>query len=63
MNAFIHMLIVVLLTMTCISYETHQGECRLSIRGTRCGLSPLWSFSSSVGGVDDFPTLTMFSLW
>ena len=38
--------------MTCI--ETHQGECRFSIRGTRCGLSPLWSFSTSVGGVEDF---------
>ena len=58
-----YMLIVVLLTMTCISYETHQGECCFSIRGTRCGLSPLWSFSTSVGGADDFPTLTMFSVW
>ena len=52
------MLIIVLLTMTCIFYETHLGECRFSIRGTRCGLSPLRSVV-----FDFFPTLTMFSVW
>ena len=40
-----NMLIVVLLTMTCISYETHHGECRFRIRGTRCGfISPMEFF-------------------
>ena len=40
--------------MTCITYETHQGECRYSVMVIRGGFySVKTEFSHSVGGVDE----------
>ena len=39
--------------MTCITYETHQGECRFSVMVIRGGFYSIMEFSHSVGGVDD----------
>ena len=48
---YVHCCIV---NMTCITYETHQGECRFSVMVIRDGFcSVKTEFSHSVGGVDD----------
>ena len=49
--------------MTCITYETHQGECRYSVMVIRGGFYSIMEFSHSVGGVDDLSYFDYVLVW
>ena len=49
--------------MTCITYETHQGECRFSVMVIRDGFTSIMEFSHSVDGVDDLLYFDYVSVW